>query len=156
MKKFTIIRDSREKKGCGWHFRASSNCNGMEVKKLETGDYSIDGYENTIMIERKTIPDLWGSLVQGRARFMREMERAKSYPLRYLIIEGTVADVMGGFRYSTVNASSILSSLISLEVKYGVHVIFTSKRQDIARGYARKLLSKLYDYCEQGVVKVNE
>ena len=35
MSKFTIIRDTREKKGLGWWFDESSHCTGTEVKKLE-------------------------------------------------------------------------------------------------------------------------
>jgi len=151
--KFTIIRDSREKTGCGWKFNASANCEGMVIKKLDTGDYSLEGYEDLIMIERKTIPDLWGSLGQWRKRFMKEMDRALEYPIRYLVIEGTVSDINRGFRYSKLSAEYIFASLISLEVKYGIHVVFTNKREDIARTYVRKLLSKLFQYCEDGVIK---
>jgi len=150
--KFTIIRDSREKKGCGWSFKASANCDGMVIKKLDTGDYSIEGYEDLIMVERKTIPDLWGSLGQWRERFMKEMDRALEFPVRYLIIEGTLSDINKGFRYSKLRPEFILASLISLEVKYGIHVIFTNKRKDIARTYVRKLLAKLFQYCEDGVI----
>jgi ERCC4-type nuclease len=153
--KFTIIRDSREKDGCGWKFRASANCDGMEVKKLETGDYSIKGYENLIMIERKTLSDLWATLTFGRERFMREMDRALAYPIRYLIIEGTLRDVDNGIRYSQVTPEFIHSSLTSLEVKYGVHVIFTDTRTDVAQAYVRKLLTKLFQYCEDGVITAN-
>lgn len=153
MDKMTIIRDSREKDGSGWKFRASANCNGMEIAKLETGDYSLKGFENLVMIERKSITDLWGSLVQGRERFMREMERAKAYPIRYIVIEGTMADVMGGCRYSKVPPTTIMANLTSLEVKYGVHVIYTSKRPDISQEYVRRLLAKLFEYCSQGVLQ---
>lgn len=153
--KFTIIRDSREKKGCGWRFKASANCDGMIIKKLDTGDYSLEGYEDLIMIERKTIPDLWGSLGQWRERFLKEMTRSLEFPARYLIIEGTLSDINKGFRYSKLSSEYIIASLISLEVKYGIHVIFTNKRKDIARTYVRKLLSKLFQYCEDGVIKKN-
>jgi ERCC4-type nuclease len=152
-KKFTIIRDSREKKGKGWQFRSSANCDGVEVAKLDTGDYSIKGCEHLIMIERKTITDLWGSLIQGRERFTREMERAKYIPHRYLIIEATLSDIMKGIRYSKVKPQTILASLVSLEVKYGIHVIFTSKTTGIAQRYVRSLLDKLYSYIREGVIK---
>jgi ERCC4-type nuclease len=154
-KKFTIIRDSREKTGCGWKFKASANCDGMVIKKLDTGDYSLEGYEDLVMIERKTIPDLWGSLGQWRTRFMKEMDRALEFPVRYLIIEGTLSDINKGFRYSKLSSEYILASLISLEVKYGIHVVFTNKRKDIARAYVRKLLAKLFQYCEDGVINKN-
>ncbi len=152
-RKFQIIRDTREK--VGWKFRASSNCSGMTEKKLDTGDYSVEGYEDIIMLERKSIVDLWNSLIQGRERFMREMDRAKEFPLRYLVIEGTLKDINNGIRYSKVKADFILASLFSLEVKHGIHVVFTSKRKDIAQAYVRKLLAKLFQYCEDGVVTKN-
>lgn len=154
--KFTIIRDSREKSGCGWNFRASSNCEGMIIKKLDTGDYSIQGYEDLIMIERKSIADLWGSLGQWRVRFMKEMDRALEFPVRYLVIEGTIADINKGFRYSKLSSEYIFASLTSLEIKYGIHVVYTNKRQDVARAYIRKLLAKLFQYCEDGVIKKND
>lgn len=151
--KFTIVKDSREKADAGWKFNKSSNCHGMITKKLDTGDYSLDGYENLIMIERKTIPDLWGSLGQWRERFIKEMDRALDYPIRYLIIEGTVDDINKGFRYSKISSEYIFATLTSLEVKYGIHIIFTNKRKDIASSYVRNLLAKLFQYCEDGVIK---
>lgn len=150
MNKFKIIKDTREK--TGWKFRASANCEGMEIKKLDTGDYSIEGFEHLVMIERKSIPDLWGTLLQRKKPFLKEMERAKNYPLRYLIIEGSYKDLRKGFRYSKVSPEYILSMLIQLEVNYGIHVIFTDKRPEIAQEYARKLMSKLFQYCEEGLV----
>ena len=152
-RKFTVIRDSREKAGHGYKFRASANCLPMKTHKLDVGDYSIEGYEHIIMVERKTIADLWGTLVQGRVRFMKEMERAKDHRVKYLIIEGSLADVNKGIRYSKVRAEYIISSLISLEMKHGVHVIYTSKRPDIAQAYVRRLLKKLFRYCEDGVFR---
>jgi len=153
-RKFAVIKDTREK--TGWKFRASANCSGMVTRKLDTGDYSISGYEDLIMIERKSISDLWNSLLNGRERFLREMERAKEIPLRYLIIEGTMKDINAGIRYSKVKADFIIASLVSLEVKYGIHVIFASKRKDVCQTYVRKLLLKLFQYCEDGIVKKNE
>jgi len=150
--KFKIIRDSREKKGCGWRFRASSNCSGMLTRKLETGDYSIDGYEDLIMIERKTIGDLWGTLTFGRDRFIKELERAKEIPARFIIIEATLKDINAGIRYSKVQPDFIIASLISFQIKYGVQVVFTDKRVDVAQAYARKLITKLFQYCEDGVI----
>lgn len=149
--KFTIVRDTREQAGCGWQFNASGNCHGMVSEKLDTGDYSLKGFEHLVMIERKTIADLWGTLTVGKERFNKEMERAKVIPARFLIIEGNISDIDRGFRYSKVSPEFIHASLISLQVKYGIHVIFAG-RQDVARGYVRRLLARLYRYCKEGVI----
>lgn len=153
--KFCILRDSREKEGKGWNFRSSANCSGVITRKLETGDYSLLHYEDLIMIERKTIGDLWGTLTHGRERFIKEMERAQDYPVRYLVIEGTLADINRGFRYSKVRPEFIFASLTSLQIKYGIHVIFTHKDTKVAQAYVRKLLAKLFQYCEDGVIRKN-
>lgn len=150
-KKFTIIRDTREQDGCGWQFRASSNCDGMETAKLDVGDYTLKGLENKIMIERKTIGDLWGTLGREWDRFQRELERAKDHKLKFLIIEGTLGEIDRGYIYSKVPPENIHAKLISLQVKHGVHVIFAG-RLDRAREYVRRLLAKLHKYAEEGVI----
>lgn len=141
---YQIIRDSREKEGAGWKFNATSKCLGTIVEKLETGDYSLKGMEHLIMIERKSIPDLWGTLLTGKERFIKEMERARSIPSRYIVIEGSLKDVLSGCYFSKVDPSFILSSLVALEQEYGIHVIFADKRKDICQQYIRRLLERLY------------
>lgn len=150
-KKFTIIRDTREQDGCGWNFRASANCEGMERVKLDVGDYALKGYETKVMVERKTIADLWGTLGANYERFLRELDRAKDHKVKYLIIEGTLAEVSAGFAYSKLPPENILAKLISLEVKHGIHVIYAG-RQDKAQQYCRMLLAKLFKYCEEGII----
>lgn len=155
--KFTIVRDTREQEGKGWQFNASKNCTGVVREKLDVGDYSIKGMEKIICIERKTIGDLWGTLgfQKNYERFVREWARAKKHRMKYLIIEGTVADVDAGYRWSKVSSNLIHAKLISLQVKHNVHVIFAG-RQDKARTYTRRLLDKLYAYYLDGIIKEPE
>jgi ERCC4-type nuclease len=151
--KFTIIRDTREQKGKGWAFRASGNCYGVEQKKLDVGDYAIAGLEDVVMIERKTLGDLWGTLsrTENYKRFLREIERAKNHKLKYLVIEATLAQINSGYRYSKVKPANIHAKLISLQVKHGVHVIFAG-RQDLARKWTRTLFDKLFRYHKEGLL----
>ena len=151
--KFTIIRDTREQAGKGWKFRASANCNGMEVEKLDVGDYTVKELKDVLVIERKTIGDLWNTLgrTDNYKRFLREWERAKNHKLKYLIIEATLADIDRGYRWSKVPVNNIHAKLISLQVKHGIHVIFAG-RIDIARAYARRLMDKVFRYHQEGIV----
>ena len=151
--KFTIIRDTREQKGKGWEFRASSNCYKMEKRKLDVGDYAIAGLEDTIMVERKTLGDLWNTLgrTENYKRFLREMDRAKDHRLKYLVIEATLADINGGYRFSKIKAANIHAKLISLQVKHNVHVIFAG-RKDLAQAWVRKLFDKLFRYNKDGLL----
>jgi len=151
--KFTIMRDTREQKDKGWAFRSSGNCYGMESKKLDVGDYTIAGLESVIMVERKTLGDLWGTLgrTENYERFLREMERAANHRLKYLVIEATLAQVNSGYKFSKVPPANIHAKLISLQVKHGVHVIFAG-RQDLARKWTRSLFDKLFKYHKEGII----
>ena len=149
--KFTIIRDTREQKGKGWEFRASANCYGMEKKKLDVGDYAIEGMEDIVMVERKTLGDLWGTLSvkKNYDRFLREIERAKDHKMKYLVIEATLAEVNAKYRFSQVSPANIQAKLISLQVKHNVHVVFAG-RKDLARAWVRRLFDKLFRYKNDG------
>lgn len=161
-KKFKIIRDTREQAGKGWNFRSSANCAGMEIAKLDVGDYTVCGLEDVLMIERKTLADLWGTLGNQKnyKRFLREMERAKNHKLKYLIIEATLSDVDGGYFWyrsgrgkvkSKISPKNIHAKLISLQVKHNLHVIFAG-RLDKARAYTRTLMYKIHKYNEKGII----
>lgn len=151
--KFLIIRDTREQDGKGWNFRASANCWGMERKKLDVGDYAIGGLEDVVMVERKTLGDLWNTLgrTENYQRFLREMDRAKNHKLKYLVIEATLAEVNSGYRFSKITPANIHAKLISLQAKHNVHVIFAG-RQDIARAWVRRLFDKLFRYSREGLL----
>lgn len=151
--KFLIIRDTREKAGKGWNFRASANCHGMEKKKLDVGDYTLAGLEEIVMVERKTLGDLWNTLGQtaNYKRFLREMDRAEHHRLKYLVIEATLADLNRGYQWSKVTAANIHAKLISLQVKHDVHVIFAG-RQDVARAWVRRLFDKIFKYHKDGIL----
>ena len=62
----TIIIDSREQKK--WPFQNVK----VETAKLDTGDYSLKGYEDRITIERKSKVDLIKTVTHDRERFKRE------------------------------------------------------------------------------------
>ena len=50
-KNFKVIKDTREQEG--YYFSEYGTCLGMVERKLDTGDYSIEGLEDLICIERK-------------------------------------------------------------------------------------------------------
>ena len=44
-------------------------------KKLGAGDYSLEGYEDRVAVERKTMDDFVNSVVHGRKRFYKELRK---------------------------------------------------------------------------------
>ena len=90
--KFTVIKDTREQEG--YFFSAFNTCAGMIERKLDTGDYSIEGLEDKICIERKgCVEELAVNLGQKKYAFLDEIERMKPFPHKFLILEFNVDDV---------------------------------------------------------------
>jgi len=99
---------------------------------LKTGDYSLLNYPCEIIIERKTLPDLFGIVGNHRDRFKRELQRMRDtcdFPV--LLIEGTVLDIMEkNLPYgSLIHPNAVIGSLISWSVKFNVRVIFAGSRK---------------------------
>jgi len=100
MDNITLIIDTREQNA--YKFKTPSI-----RATLSTGDYSIQGYEDQIAIERKNLDDCVGSLSIGRDRFERELKRSKSYEYFALVIETSLGDLATGNYRSRMNPKSI-------------------------------------------------
>lgn len=79
---FTIIVDGQEKapyRFGGMKTDAAMKSRPISVPTswghLKTGDYSIDGWQKHVTVERKSLGDLYGTLGKHRARFEREHVR---------------------------------------------------------------------------------
>ena len=141
-KTFTIIQDTREKKP--WAFVATGSVGDIKVSKLDTGDYSIEGMEDILMIERKaSVDEIFMNLGVQWERFEREMERAKPYKYKYLVIEATMRDVYRGSRYSKMSGRFIMARLVHLQLEYGVQVIFAGTGRHVP-GFIIQLMKAVY------------
>lgn len=76
---FTVIIDSREQLPYEFSGLVDHAGDSMVVptvvRGLQSGDYSIDGMEDCIAIERKSLDDLYGSVTWGRDRLEAEIFR---------------------------------------------------------------------------------
>lgn len=118
----TIIQDSREQ------MPLSFPCAKIEINTLDTGDYSLKGWENQIAIERKSLPDLLHSLGQERERFFREIMRLKGFEYSALIIEAGLNELYSGQWRCQITPQSVIGSLQSISIKYGVNVFWAENR----------------------------
>lgn len=108
---------------------------------LQSGDYSAQGIEDTFCVERKTIADLAGSLTRERARFMREMHRLRGFTNAYLLIIGREMELAQFVAKGRANAAQIEHSLMALQARYGVHVVWVDSPADAA------LLVESWAFC---------
>ena len=94
-----IVQDTREQKPLD--FSAIPARPKVVVATLATGDYSIQGMESVVCLERKSIADLVDTLVRDLSkqhkgtvgRFAKELERMRAYKYAAIVVEGTRRDI---------------------------------------------------------------
>lgn len=113
-----ILVDTREK--TPWTFRAQKRI------KLEHGDYSILNGKGKIVIERKSLVDLFVTFSTGRwEKFLKKMTTAKEQlPYVFLFIEASLSETYHGIPHSTLPGIYIFRKLVIL-MELGIQVIFT-------------------------------
>jgi len=134
---FTVIKDTREQEG--YHFSKYDKCEGMVERKLDTGDYSIEGLEEKICVERKASPEeLATNLGQKKHAFMNEIERMKPFPHKFIILEFSLQDLVDFPEGSRIPESQkakvkisgkyMLKMLMEFQLKHNIHVIFCGNK----------------------------
>lgn len=150
---YTIIRDTREKDKHGWFWepedKIAGKCRviGTEETGLKSGDYSIKGLEDKVVIERKEgFGELHGNMspTENKERFINEMERIKDIPHKFILVESCInRDILTlsipQYR-SGPPSRRVLEWLIELQMKYGVHVMFVG---DAGKSAARLIFEKV-------------
>jgi ERCC4-type nuclease len=104
---------------------------------LSAGDYSVEGLEAVVAIERKSVGDLYGTLYGSAEdasgdrrshleRFRAELERMKGFARRWWLIEGNPGDLdvyMFG-RGSRVKPESAHALIAALATDYDIPTIW--------------------------------
>jgi len=136
--KTPIITDTREQKP--YKFEGSTE------SALTTGDYSVEGFEDAVVIERKELTDFYNCLGNDRERFEAELERLSSYDLPVVIVEADFTEALKPEKHgSGLHPNSILGSIASWTAKFGIIFLFTGGR-GLAQRMTKKVLEKYYKY----------
>lgn len=112
-----ILRDTREKKP----YNFSSYPVETQDEGLETGDYTIEGFEDSFAVERKTKSDFLSSITHERDRFESEVERASSLeqPL-VVVIEAPKIHFRNGSYYPDIPPKAVINTMKSWTDSYNV------------------------------------
>jgi len=154
----TLVQDSNEQLAYGSLFQSP-----YVVSHLETGDYSVLGLEHLISIERKSFSDLLGSLTNDRARFEREMRRARQFHRFFVVCECSLSDLLvDSFRpLSKASPHSVWGTICIWSTRY-VPFLFTGNREASARltegilcGYAKQF-AKGVEAMDRAARKLNK
>lgn len=117
---------------------------------LKAGDYSVEGMENLLVLERKTLTDLITTVIQERKRFFKQCAKMTKYRWCALLIESSYEDIKTPYDYDTYNTlahpNAVSGTLDALEARYGIPVIYTSRYRPLAEEKAASWLSKHFTY----------
>jgi len=122
---------------------------GIKYKResLLTGDYQMTDKDGTkVTMERKTVPDLVGSLMSGRLE--EQMRRLANEACPMLLITGSFSEYKKFARFSKFTVGQLHGAIASCIVKYGLRcVIWVESASDhphsTGLGIGCKILAKV-------------
>jgi ERCC4-type nuclease len=148
-KPFVLI-DTREKEPFALHVNHPNWIRGERRETLKTGDYTVEGMESLLCLERKSLADLVACTVTYRRRFLASCARLARFKWKAILVEATLEDIKGGFGAfaipSEVHPNAVCGTLDAIEAKFGIPVIYTSTSQNLATERAASWLSKHFTY----------
>lgn len=113
-------------------------------KKLDEGDYSIEGLENCICVERKSVGDFVNSVIPGRGwkRFEKELRRMQKYERACIVVEGNLSDLHAGQYVSELHPNSLEGFMNRIIADYNIPVYCVSSHTTGNR-FVKTLLLRL-------------
>lgn len=138
----SIITDTREQKA----FDFSAYGVIATRQALETGDYSLGGYEDQIAVERKSAEDLLHCVGTDRDRFKRELVRLSQFRHKAVIVESPLAACYG---ISDITPSSLVGSIATWHIRYGVPFLFCMCRAEAEALTFRLLRAAAIELCRE-------
>ena len=137
---FILIRDTREQSPLFTRTKGLTTI----VDTLHHGDYTIQGFEDKISIERKMESDFYSYLGKERKRTIKKLEILSSFDWSALVIEGmSIDDLSYQAFYSKLTPEHVRGFLVSLTVRYGIH-FFCHKDTKMVERYILDRLVKYY------------
>jgi hypothetical protein len=139
-----VVIDSQEH--MGYKFERFTNWfSGTVRKRLPVGDYTLQGMEKEVIVERKTIPDLVNSIIQDRKDFIEKCERLSKFRKKCLVVEGSLSDVKTPYEDSQAHPNAVFGSLLAAQERWNIPVYFLDNFV-LAEEFVASMLSKCHAY----------
>ena len=156
MTDFTVLIDHREKMPFFIDKVGDDNFPDLNIEwgHMQTGDYTLKGYNETctkesIVIERKSLNDLFMSTGKNRQRLINEFERMMDYSFAALVIEADYRTIIKNPPpESGMNPKAVFRSLIAFSQRYNLHVYPCPNRQ-FAEKTTYLILRRFWDDCQR-------
>ncbi len=140
----TLIIDSMEQRPYSFK-RFHKWFGAIERRKLFVGDYSIDGLEDRVAVERKSLQDLFNccSPYHSRDAFVCACERLGKMEFSALVIEGSITKILRSNEFSGMHPNAVFGTIQALAVRWGIQPWFAANRA-LAEEITACLLHKAY------------
>ena len=136
------VFDTREKRN--EHIKAYFDKHGIEyeIRKLDVGDYQIDGKPQISVDRKRNLQELSHNLMNPKdhSRFWKEVRRAREQKIKlFVLIEHggqikTIEDVAKWTdKYSGVSGRALANEIYRVHIAYGVEFLFCDKRSTARR-----------------------
>lgn len=144
---FTVIVDTREQLPWEFGFHTTSK------KKLDTGDYSIEGFESLFTIERKrSVSEIANNITESR--FKDVLKRMGGIPHSFMLMEFNIDEVYN-FPVGSdipkkmwdklrVSGNYIMKYLTEAQLDYNIHILFCGDPSTAER-VAVGIMKRIYD-----------
>jgi ERCC4-type nuclease len=122
---FIIVADTREQHP--YSFPCATN-----RKALAAGDYSVEGLEDRVAVERKSLADFVHTVIHDHERFGREMLLLSTYDAACVVVEADLDAVLRSQRVHDLRGAkpeSVLGACLHITLRYGVPVFWCGSRQ---------------------------
>lgn len=154
---FTVLIDTREQKPFAFRdIKGDAKDNKRPVivptriATLDTGDYSMAGFESKIRIERKSAADLYGSMGRNHDRFEREIERLNHFEWATVVVESDWRDLtLRPPEHSKLSPKTISRTILAWKIRYPrVHWDLMPGRP-VAENWTFRLLERVWKETEK-------
>lgn len=145
-----VLVDTREKQPLPLHANHPNWIESERRQTLKTGDYTVEGMETLLCLERKSLADVVACTVTRRSRFIAACSRLALFTWKAILIEATIEDIKQGFDAfdipSGVHPNAVCGTLDAIEAKFSIPILYTSMQRELATERAASWLSKHFTY----------
>lgn len=121
----TIIIDTREQEPYSFDSRLAAAVR----RALPAGDYSVEGLEGRVAVERKTLDDFVSTVIHSRSRFREELRKLGGYRAACVVVEAGLLDLLTQHYRGEAHPNAVLGNALSIILDFGVPVFFCGNRQ---------------------------
>ena len=145
-----VLVDTREREPFALYASHPNWIGGKRRAALKTGDYTVEGMETLLALERKSLTDIVACTVAHRRRFLASCERLAKFRWKAILIEASYEDIKTGCDEfgipSEVHPNAVCGTLDAIEAKFSIPIIYTSIHRELATERAASWLSKHFTY----------